>query len=235
MYTSKSTPLSNAERALYEGILTDFDLVFNDELLYMRNEDMQSQSSQFGSAGIEKLLQEFKGAVTPNTRKNVEMMLRSLTLTLTQIGDTPFGTKLTKALAAQTEKAVSCVYGGNVDMLKMDDKERKRLLDQYNTDMEDRKYKEKALKRQFEEANENMAKTKKRLGEIEEKLANKIAENIRLANENESLQGSKKEMSKSLTSMKSMYDQDLSSREKLQSRCEVLVRFFLSLSLTHSL
>ena len=92
MYTSKSTPLSNAERALYEGILTDFDLVFNDELLYMRNEDMQSQSSQFGSAGIEKLLQEFKGAVTPNTRKNVEMMLRSLTLTLTQTGDTPFGT-----------------------------------------------------------------------------------------------------------------------------------------------
>ena len=74
-----------------------------------------------------------------------------------------------------------------------------------------------------------MAKTKKRLGEIEEKLANKIAENIRLANENESLQGSKKEMSKSLTSMKSMYDQDLSSREKLQSRCEVLVRFSLSL------
>eukprot|EP00938_MAST-03A_sp_MAST-3A-sp1_P001608 g1608.t1 len=90
MYTSKSTPLSNAERALYEGILTDFDLVFNDELLYMRNEDMQSQSSQFGSAGIEKLLQEFKGAVTSNTRKNVEMMLRSLTLTLTQTGDTPF-------------------------------------------------------------------------------------------------------------------------------------------------
>ena len=114
-------------------------------------------------------------------------------------------------------------------MLKMDDKERKRLVEQYNTDMEDRKYKEKALRRQFEEASENMEKTKKRLVEIEEKLANKIADNIRLTEENDTLQGSKNEMTKSLKSMKSMYDQDLSSREKLQSRCEVLVRFSLSL------
>ena len=120
-------------------------------------------------------------------------------------------------------------YGGNVDMLQMDDKERKRLVEQYNTDMEDRKYKEKALRRQFEEASENMEKTKKRLVEIEEKLANKIADNIRLTEENDTLQGSKNEMTKSLKSMKSMYDQDLSSREKLQSRCEVLVRFSLSL------
>ena len=224
MYTSRSAPLDNAERAKFEGILTDFDMAFNEELLYMRNDDMQSQSSQFGSAGIEKLLQEFKGAVTPNVRKNIEMMIRSLTLTLTQTGDTPFGTKITKALATQTEKAVSCVYGGNVDMIKMDDKERKRLLEQYNTDVEDRKYKEKALKRQFEEANQQIEKTQNRLKEIEEKLANKIADNIRLTEENEGLQGSKKEMSKSLTSMKSMYDHDLASREKLQSHCDDLVR-----------
>jgi len=224
MHVSKEKPLSNVDRAKFEGILTDFDMAFNEELLYQRNEDMQSQSSQFKSAGIEQLLQEFKSAVTPNVRKNVEMMIRSLTLTLTQTGDTPFGTKLTKALAAQTEKAVSCVYGGNVDMLKMDEKERKRLLEQYNTDMEDKKYKEKALKRQFEEANEKVEKTQKRLGEIEEKLANKIAENIRLTEENDTLQGSKQEMSKSLTSMKSMYDNDLASREKLQTRCDDLNR-----------
>ena len=235
MYTSRSAPLDNAERAKFEGILTDFDMAFNEELLYMRNDDMQSQSSQFGSAGIEKLLQEFKGAVTPNVRKNIEMMIRSLTLTLTQTGDTPFGTKITKALATQTEKAVSCVYGGNVDMIKMDDKERKRLLEQYNTDVEDRKYKEKALKRQFEEANQQIEKTQNRLKEIEEKLANKIADNIRLTEENEGLQGSKKEMSKSLTSMKSMYDHDLASREKLQSHCDDLVRTFESLCLSSNI
>jgi len=176
----KEGNMPRVELAKTEGALTDFDLNLNDELLYMRNEDMKSHSAQFHAVGIDKLMGEFKACMAPRIEKNISVMLRNMCISLSTTADTPFGEKLTAALAKQAGIAASCVYAGNVDALKLSGADRDQLIEQYKSDETDRQYKQKALRRKLDDALERVKVAEARKNEVEDTLANKIAENIAL-------------------------------------------------------